>query len=956
MTTPDRVSEIYHRALDRPPEHRAAFLDEACGTDAALRAEVESRLAYDAGSFLEAPAAVMAEATTMVGRRLGPYSIVAPLGAGGMGEVYRARDTKLGRDVAIKILPRHFTADPERRARFAREARVLATLNHPHIGVIHGVEESDGVTALVLELVEGPTLAGRLERGALPVDDALAVARQIAEALDAAHEKGIVHRDLKPANILLQPAAGALSDAVRVKVLDFGLAKSLEIHDGPTISTGGTAEGRTLGTPAYMSPEQARGLSVDKRTDVWAFGCVLFEMLTGRRAFEGATVTDTLARVLDHDPEWTQLPARTPSSIRTLLHRCLRKDPHKRLHDIADALIELDDAPSEPSAVATTEPPRKHRPSTTLVWIGAAGLGAALVTFSVMQGSRPARDGDPIEFTIDPPENWRHTSDASGGAAYYAVSPDGEQLVLLAHSGSTSKLWVRPIRKPAWKELAGTEGATAPFWSPDGHTIGFIANDQLKTVSRSGGPPVALAPARSGDTASGSWNRSGVILFVDRDGLYKLSSTSRGMPTRVTALGADESGHLWPSFLPDDNHFVYLAQRRGGDELRIGSLSSSGSESLGLTESNAIYASGRLLFARGGALMAQAFDTTTWKLTGDPTVVADQTAVVPPQQRGLFSVSTTGVLAYSRAGRPTSQLTWIDRKGNTLSTTAEPGFYINLDLSPDNSRLAASQMTEPGGKATVDIWILDLARAGTGRRLTGDEGREFDPAWSPDGNYLAFNSDRGNPLFGVWVRRSDGSGDDQLWRQSERAIRPDWSPDGRLLMYTDATPTTQRDLWIMPTGCDNTGCKPLDGERKPSAFLRTNYDETQASFSPDGYWVAYQSNDTGQTEVYVRPFPAGEPHRISVQGGRAARWRRDGRELYYLTPNGLLMAVRISTTPRFSASVPEPLFQTGLSSPNTARPYAVAKDGQRFLIPVPRETKGSMPITVILNWPESLAK
>ena len=427
---PDRrrsqISDLYHAAMDWSPADRDAFLREACGQDEALRQEIESLLQFESRSagFLESPAAVIAGAlagtpdrSAMVGRRLGPYSIVAPLGAGGMGEVYRARDSKLGRDVAIKILPLHFTADPERRARFAREARTLATLNHPHIGAIYGLEESDGMTALVLELVEGPTLADRLERGPLPVPDALAIARQIAEALEAAHEKGIVHRDLKPANIVLQGALDRLSNDVQAKVLDFGLAKpmAVDLAAGPTgpasRSFGGTADGRILGTPAYMSPEQARGLPVDKRTDIWGFGCVLFEMLTGRRAFDGDTVTDTLARILDHEPDWNALPTDTPVPIRKLLERCLRKDPKRRLHDIADALIELEDSSLAPGSSADTGTGSarlvaQHRGHERLAWIvAAASLAIASGAVALRRQEAPPVVS-PIEFDIAPPENW----------------------------------------------------------------------------------------------------------------------------------------------------------------------------------------------------------------------------------------------------------------------------------------------------------------------------------------------------------------------------------------------------------------------------------------------------------------------------------------------------------------------------------------------------------------------
>jgi eukaryotic-like serine/threonine-protein kinase len=535
---PDRrhsqISDIYHAALARNPAEREAFVRNACDGDEALRREVESLLQYESQSsgFLESPAAVMAGALegapaghVMAGRQLGPYTIVTPLGAGGMGEVYRARDTKLGRDVAIKILPSHLTNDPEHRARFAREARTLATLNHPHIGAIYGLEESDGLSALVLELVEGQTLAERLERGPLKIADALVIARQIADALDAAHEKGIVHRDLKPANVVLQGSSGGAGD-VRAKVLDFGLAKLVAVDlansPAPSGSFDGTADGRILGTPAYMSPEQARGLTVDKRTDVWAFGCLLFEMLTGRRAFEGATITDTLAQVLEREPDRTRLPAQTPPSIRTLLDRCLRKDPQRRLHDIADALIEIDDAakPGITAGPATDEARRRPRRNRQrLTWIAAGILAGVLLTAGLfVVGSRrtnPTPDRA-YELALTAPAGSRFPDTYLP----FAIAPDGSHVALVAVTGSAEQsLWIRPLGSSAAWPLPGTEGAQYPFWSPDSKHVAFFATGKLKKVAIKGGAPFDIATAVGGvANGGGAWNRDGLILFGSREG------------------------------------------------------------------------------------------------------------------------------------------------------------------------------------------------------------------------------------------------------------------------------------------------------------------------------------------------------------------------------------------------------------------------------------------------------
>jgi serine/threonine protein kinase len=506
---PDRrkwISELHHAALARPVAERSRFLQAACDGDETLRHEVESLLTYESAAepFLETPAAdvvvgVLTDVDSrpqILNRQVGSYTIVASLGAGGMGEVYRARDGKLGRDVAIKILPTHFTSDPERRARFAREARLLATLNHPHIGAIYGLEETDGVAALVLELVEGPTLAERLETGPLPIGDALAIARQIAEALDAAHEKGIVHRDLKPGNIVLQSsanAAGVASSETRAKVLDFGLAKTMavgpkgDLTQRPPGSLDGTEEGRILGTPAYMSPEQARGQAVDKRTDIWAFGCVLYEMLTGLRAFDGPTISDTFVSILEREPHWDALPAEAPMSIRALLERCLRKDPRNRLHDIADARIELDDG-SKPlattSAATDATPAKPVSVRDRLGWIVAAAL--ALTLGGVILLNRrdvPSEAPEPVEFPILPPEGTSFTSPV----VEFAVSPDGRHVALVAKSKAGSSLWVRSLTAVDPRPLRGTEGARNPFWSPDSQSIGFFAGNQLKTVQASGG-------------------------------------------------------------------------------------------------------------------------------------------------------------------------------------------------------------------------------------------------------------------------------------------------------------------------------------------------------------------------------------------------------------------------------------------------------------------------------------
>ena len=942
----DRISDLYHRALACTPERRSTFLDEECKGDAVLRDELESLLRYEADSarFLETPAAVAASdlarapgRSQMNGRQLGPYTILAPLGAGGMGEVYRARDSKLGRDVAIKILPSHFTSDPERRARFAREARLLATLNHPNIGAIYGLEESDGVTALVLELVEGPTLADRLTRGPLTVAEALAIARQIAEALDAAHEKGIVHRDLKPANIVLQSAsnaAGVPSGETRARVLDFGLAKALMVPgNGPATptedqSSEGTVVGRVLGTPAYMSPEQTRGEAVDKRTDIWAFGCVLFEMLSGQLPFQASTVTDTLARILERDPDWSALPTETPSSIRMLLERCLRKDPRKRLHDIADALIEIDDCSTRDRGETDKGPVTwAQAVRAWLPWLLAAAIAA---TGWIALGTRAAAPLSPpqlVEFPLSAPEN-------SLFGQGIAISPDGLHIAFIATSRIGSSLWVRSMDTFEPREIPDTKGARSPFWSPDSRTIGYFQDTNLKTVPVNGGSPFTVCaagpPQSNHSTSGGTWSGDGIIVFGPlQDGALHSISAKGGAPTPVTIPNGTALGDRWPWFLDDGQHFLYLA----GDtafELRVGSLKSAPSETIGPFESHAGYGAGHLFFVRGGNLMAQRFDPDRRKLLGDPIDLGRRTGIEPHNQRGMFDVSAAGPLVYRTAARTKSQLTWIDRAGFPRGTVGDIGVYFNLDLSPDERRLAVSRMTEEDARSKFDIWTIELS-TGHATRVTDDyPAWQFDPTWSPDGQRLAFNEKPIPTAKGPWglsILASNGGGKTESLVPSEpghgSVNGPDWSANDIIVYFSGGS--SGNDLWTIA----------MSGDRKPRLFLDTKYREMNGTLSQDGRWIAHQSNSTGRDEVYVRPFPAREPvQRISREGGMYPAWRRDGRELFFLAPDGTMMVGSFDPRTGLVKSAPQKLFATPLRFGNN-RPYAVTADGQRFLIPSP---------------------
>ncbi|MEP6917603.1 MAG: protein kinase, partial [Acidobacteriota bacterium] len=949
--TPERwqqVERLYFEALAADSSGRAAWLDEACAGDDVLRREVMTLLEQEESQqhFLSQPALdVAARAAAQhvsalgPGSQIGAYRILAALGAGGMGEVYRARDTQLGRDVAIKILPALWLADPGRRARFEREARLLASLNHPHIGAIYGLEEDNGVRALVLELVEGSTLEalisghtapGSTSRAAetrskresphpkpLPVIQAIDIAGQIADALDAAHEKGIVHRDLKPANVVVTPDG-------TVKVLDFGLAKASgegSDPDLPTVTSDHTGIGVVLGTAAYMSPEQARGQPVDKRTDIWAFGCVLYEMLTGRRAFEGESRSDILAAVLDREPDWTRVPETSPSRLRRLIERCLQKDLRWRLRDIADARFDLRiDAPDGAGATAGTSiaaPAPLAAPRSRRAWVwSAAGIVAAASIGAIGVATwRPwaAHTLSTIEFSIPPPA----LGTLGNGGARFAVSPDGERVVFMVTGPSGTQLWIRRLGDLTSRPLTGAEGGTMPFWSPDGRSIGFFAGSALKIVAVDGGIPVKLSD--TGPDAGATCNRNNLILGGQINGpLLRVSGAGSAAP--LTKLESGETSHRWPWFLPDGEHFLYLAMGAGAPQLRVGSLTSTEVTSLGPFESNAEFANGHLLFVRGGNLTAQPFNADTRRLEGEAFPIAQD---VPLFFTGYaaFSVSPSGVLAYGNWWPPSS-LVWRDRAGNRTGTVGEPGDYVNIDLSRDGAMVAASARS--GSPANFDIYLMKANAPGPTIRMTTGESMEFDPAFSPDGRQLVFNSNRSSVSFRLFATNLSGGADrERLWPEAGSSVSgPTWSPDGRYLAYSQSAEALS-DVWILPS----------NGRETRRRFLATPHNEGEPAFSPDGHWLAFQSDASGTREIYVRPFPAGEQQfgPISRGGGWSVRWRGDGSELYFLTLDGTLMAVDVNETATdFHASAPHALFPAGLMPIGNGHVYAAARDGQHF--------------------------
>jgi len=904
-----------------------------------------------------------------LGTRLGPYEILAALGAGGMGEVYRARDTKLNREVALKVLPAGVALDPDRLARFKREAQVLASLNHPNIAAIHGFEDSGDIHALVLELVEGETLADRIARGAVPLEDALPIARQICDALEAAHEHGIIHRDLKPANIKVRPDGS-------VKVLDFGLARAVEASPAsgtslsPTITSPAmmTGAGVLLGTAAYMAPEQARGKAVDKRADIWAFGCVLYEMLTGKRAFEGDEITDVLAAVVRAEPGWDALPAETPASIRRLLRRCLEKDRNERLPDIAVARLEIKDAlatPAETASAVTATSRRGVFASPRFVWSVAAvatvlTIAAAIFTTLYLRAEPPV---PPVaRFQVSPPKDGSFV--VGGVAPAMAISPDGTQLAFAAstNDGKPNLLWVRRIDAVEATPLPGTEGgALNPFWSPDSRSIAFFAGAQLKKIDLSGGPPqiVCATPggATAGGVSSGAWNREGVIVLYasGTPALYRVSA-SGGTPTPITTLDESrgETSHTWPHFLPDGRHFIYWADSTKPENkgVFVGLLDSKETRQILTSEFAADFAPpNHLLFRRGSALFAQTLNLETFQPEGEAVRVADPVGSLTQLGRPGFSVSETGVLAFwPFAGTLNGDMEFAihDRTGKVLASLGTAS-YRGIDLSPDGMRVA-SHLHDAGGG---DVWLLDLER-GTRQRFTFEASQDnSSPIWSPDGSRIAYASLRAG-MWGLYRKPSSGVGQEELLFESRAPKAPlGYSHDGTSLLFQNVDPKTNSDLWLLPLG----------GDKKPVPSVQSAFSESAGQISPDGRWVAYGSNQSGRSEIYVQGLSnqAGR-WQVSTGGGLEPRWRHDGKELFFRLAFGRIYAVGVETAGdglRFG--IPKVLFEYPYRPPTHSVPfltYAVSADGQRFFITRPPAASGgtNTPLAVVVNWTAALKK
>ena len=910
------------------------------------------------------------------GIRVGPYEIVSAIGAGGMGEVYSARDTRLHRDVAIKFLPAGVSADPERLARFEQEARAAAALNHPNILAVHDVGSYQDAPYIVSELLDGQTLRERMGSGPLPVRKAIEYAIQVARGLAAAHEKGIVHRDLKPDNVFVTIDG-------RVKILDFGLAKLTEREPAmlnasvlPTTPPQ-TVPGIVLGTIGYMAPEQVRGVGADVRTDIFAFGALLYEMIAGRRAFAGDTTIDVMTAILKEDPP--DLPAterQMPPALQRIIDRCLEKSPAARFQtasDLAFALESLSTQSANASAIVADQ--RKESwlwgPRAAMVWAAVACLLlVATIVLAVGYTSRAPATPPVVQFTIDEPAN----ATFFGGPAYApgaVISPDGRHIAFMAtrDSSTANFLWVRSLDATAARLLNGTDGASFPFWSPDGKSIGFFSQGKLRKVDVAGGAIQTLCDATAGE--GGTWNRDGVIVFAPSiTGPLARVSAAGGEPSPVTTLSRAEmeSSHRWPEFLPDGRHFLFLSEP--GNVVKVGLLDSAEIVRVTTGSSRALYADGQLLFVRDETLVAQPFDVKELRTTGEAVPVAEDVRVNPANGRAAFAVSPTGILVYRIGGNAVPvQLTWFDRTGKELQKIGQPKDYRGMALSPDAQRVVV-HLHETSGRSTVGfggggLWVVDIGR-GTESRFTFTGAHDTSPRWSPDGLRIVFTSNqtaipprgagRSGGSLGLYVKAAGGVTPEELLMKSDSAIiAQSWSRDGRFIAFDSDGGKSLTDVFLLP----------LAGDRKVIPFLTTAANEGQAEFSPDGRWIAYTSDESGAADIYVQPYPpTGRKWLVSTGGGVEPRWRADGKELYYVSrvPTKLMAVDVKAQGVDFEPGVPRALFSTpgirangpGVASINGS--YAVSGDGQKFLVSLVPVALDATPLTVVLNWTAGLKK
>ncbi len=866
----------------------------------------------------------------MDGESIAHYSISTKIGEGEMGAVYRATDTRLNREVAVKVLPEAFAEDSERMARFQREAQLLAALNHPRIAAIHGLEEEKGRRILVMELVEGEDLSQILARRQLALEEALKIALQIAEGVESAHEKGIVHRDLKPANIKITPNG-------EVKILDFGLAKVLEsemssspdLSRSPTLTHAGTDHGIIIGTAGYMSPEQARGQATDRRADIWAFGAILFEMLCGRRAFAGQTVSDTLARVLEREPEWESLPKNTPQPMRNLVERCMEKNVGRRLQAIGEARIVLQDfldgsLSAEGKRIAPTDsaPSRSGR---RLPWAlaGLATALAALVTVGWWQASRSPNQ-PPVRL------NARISDEPlfSDLGAATVLSPDGTRIAYSVGVGEL-RLYTRSLDRLDGTLLSGTEGGYNPFFSFDGQWIGFFTPGQLKKVPVTGGTPLVLGDVNL--NRGGSWGPDDAIVFAPNpgSGLYRIPAAG-GEPEELTTLAEGEVTHRWPQVLPNGKGVLFTSHSRAGgfDDATVEALDLETGERRVLHKGGSYgryVSSGHLLFAQEGSVFAVRFDPERLETTGSPVPVLQEVrSNTATHGSSQFATSDNGTLAYvtGTGGLPEYHMVFVDREGRSELAVDDRRTFGEPRFSPDGNFLAVEIIDG----TNRDAWVYDLRR-GVPTRLTFEESGDDAPVWSPDAEHLAFSSNRLGSTLNIYRKRSDGSGDvERLTESTSTQFISSWSPDGKHLLFAQSNPETGNDLYVLPLE---------DGT--PEVFLTTPFSETEAAFSPDGRWIAYQSNETGQAEIFVRPFPVrGGKWQLSVDGGQYPRWSRNGRELFYRSGEGMYVVPVDIAGSSFVAGKPRLLFEGPFLSLSlaglTLADYDVHPDGERFVM------------------------
>jgi len=939
-----RIEEFFHHAADLAPIQRAEYLSRACAGDDELRRQVESLLARDnskenvveaavaqAVDQLPADSRAESQAPLAVGTRLGPYEILAPIGKGGMGEVYKARDPRMDRDVAIKVSAEQFSE------RFSREVRAVAALNHPNICTLYDV----GTNYLVMELIEGPTLADRIKEGPVPIEEALEIARQIADALDAAHEKNVVHRDLKPSNVKIKPDG-------TVKVLDFGLAKigdTLPDHvdDSPTLTMRRTLEGAILGTAAYMSPEQARGKPVDKRADIWAFGVVLYEMLTGRRLFQGETTTDVLAAVVNNEPDWV----RVPPKVQRLLRRCLERDPQKRLRHLGDAMELIERAPTHRIAVLS----RRKWP-----WVG-AGFAVMLVAAALGWILKPAPEQQPmLQLEISPPDGVKFEATITP----FALSPDGRRLVFVATDKSgRSMLWLRLIDSSSATALAGTENAAVPFWSPDSRWVGFSANGKLQKLDVvAGGQPQIICDIEG--RAGGTWNRDGVVVFDQGTKPLQRVSADGGAPTPILQLATQETTQQAPYFLPDGRHLVYFSVGQKGVKIMLASLGGEMNRMLIEGAAAVTYApnprgGGSLLYNARGQLLARPFDLAKLEFSGQPAVIADGVG-----SARWWYPSANGLLAFRHNYGSQFQLAWFGRDGRTLGMLGDPGELSAPRISPDQKTIAFQRTSQQN----TDVWTLDLTR-NTSARFTFEPGLDGWPIWSYDGSGIIYASRTGmtSGPYSVVERPVNGA-------DSERVVA---RPGG----YNLAPTAVSRDgRWVVVMEASAVhSVVTLRSREDARKVVRIQEHDTEndGSISPDGRWLLYSSTPAGRREVLVQSMPkeagglatAVGKWQISTAGGSQPAWRADGKEIFYVAPDRVMMAVPVEFGEDFfRPGAPKPLFQTHLEFDPAlsmalyqwVRQYDVTADGQRFLLNQHVADSTDAPITVVVNWPKLLTK